>query len=147
MIEGDRLMVNKLHYGPLVPFTKYRLPGLSKIQRGDIIVFKYPIDPKRDFIKRAIALGGETVQIKDGDIYINDKKVDNPLIDNVYYYNRGDYGKLNQFTKVPEGYVYVLGDNSSSSHDSRFWGFVPMTSVIGKAEFIYWPLNRIRFIK
>jgi signal peptidase I len=146
LIEGDRLMVNKLRYGPLIPFTKKRLPGFSSAQRGDIIVFIFPDDQKRDFIKRLIAFEGEQVEIKDGDIYINGRLVDAPAIKNIYYYNRGEYGRPGEPVRVPEGYVYVLGDNSGSSHDSRFWGFVPEENIVGRAEFIYWPFNRMRFL-
>ncbi len=147
LLEGDRLLVNKLYYGALMPMTHYRLPGISHPKRGDIIVFKFPEDPKRDFIKRLIAVGGEVVEIKFGDIYINGELVLDPVIKNIYYYNRGDYGEVNKKIKVPEGYYFVLGDNSGSSHDSRYWGFVPQDNIIGKAEVIYWPPNRIRFIK
>jgi len=148
---GDRLIVNKLVYGPKIPFTTeksgYRLPGFSSPRRGDVVVFIYPVDPKRDFIKRLVAVGGETVEIRSGDIYINGKKVDLPVIDNIYYYNRGPYADPGQVIQVPEGHYFVLGDNSSSSHDSRYWGFVPERYMIGKAQLIFWPLTRIRFIK
>ena len=166
LVEGDRLFVNKLRYGPkLIPnfglfprlgitppewftnLTKKRIPGVSHFKRGDVIVFIYPADPKKDFIKRLIAFGGETVEIRYGDIYINDKKIDDPKIDNIRYANYGDYGEDNQKVQVPPGQLYVLGDNSVSSHDSRFWGFVPEENVIGKAELIFWPLDRVRIIK
>lgn len=147
LIEKDRLVVNKLVYGPKVPFTKYRIKGLSKPKRGDIIVFIYPLDTKKDFIKRLIGFGGETVEIKSGKVYINDKLVDDPRINSVYYYNRGTYGAENQKTKIPEGYFFVMGDNSASSLDSRYWGFVPEENLIGKAEFIFWPFNRARILK
>lgn len=146
LLVGDRLMVNKLRYGPKIRFTDKRLPGLFKPGRGDIIVFIFPDDPKRDFIKRLIAFGGETVEIKDGDIFINGKLIEDPVINKTYYYNRGDYGGEGKVIKVPEGHVYVLGDNSGSSHDSRFWGFVPEKNIVGRAEFIYWPVTRLRFI-
>ncbi len=170
LIEGDHLFVNKLRYGPMAlpeihspdflksavdlqwphalqPLTKNRLPGFGKPHRGDVIVFIYPSDRTKDFIKRLIALPGETVEIKDGEIYINGQEVLDPKIKNVYYYNRGDYGQEGVPITVPEGHYFVLGDNSGSSHDSRFWGFVSESDVIGKAEFIFWPLNRIRLIK
>lgn len=147
LIEGDRLMVNKLRYGPKFPFTNYRLPGFSHPKRGDIIVFRFPVDHKKDFIKRLIALEGETVEIKEGDIFIDGKKVVDPVIDGLQYYNRGEYGHEGSKIQVPSGHVFVLGDNSGSSHDSRYWGFVPKEDIIGKAELIYWPLNRIQFIK
>jgi len=147
LIEGDRLMVNKLRYGSKVPFTNKRLPGFSEPKRGDIIVFVYPEDRKRDFIKRLIALGGETVEIKEGDIFINDQLIMEPRIKNVFYYNSGPYGEEGKPIVVPEGYVFVLGDNSQSSHDSRYWGFVPVENIIGRAELIYWPFNRIRILE
>ena len=147
LLEGDRLLVSKLTYGALVPFMHYRLPGISHPTRGNIVVFKYPEDPKRDFIKRLIAVGGETVEIKFGDIYINGQLIEDPVIKNIYYYNRGTYGDVNKKISVPLGYYFMLGDNSGSSHDSRYWGFVPQDDIIGKAEFIYWPPNRIRFLK
>ena len=87
-------------------------PGFSRPRRGDIVVFIFPDDPKRDFIKRLIAFGGETVEIKDGGIFINGKLIEDPVINKIYYYNRGDYGQEGQVIKVPEGQVYVLGDNS-----------------------------------
>lgn len=147
LLEGDRVLVNKLVYGPKVPFTEWRLPGYGKLQRGDVIVFKYPDDPKRDFIKRLIAFPGEAVAIRDGAIYINGKRINDRKVSNQYYYNRGDYGAKGQIVTVPEKYYFVLGDNSASSMDSRFWGFVPESYLVGKAEVIYWPVMRIRMIK
>ena len=146
LIEGDRILVNKLRYGPKIPLTKLRLPGFSQPQRGDVIVFIYPEDPKRDFIKRIAAAGGETLEIKDGDLFVNDQMVEKSPMKNFYYYNRGDFGGQDQKIKVPEGSYFVLGDNSASSKDSRYWGFVPEGFVIGRAELVYWPLNRMRFI-
>ena len=147
LLEGDRILVNKLVHGPQIPFTYWRLPGYGKLKRGDVIVFKFPEDPRRDFVKRLIAFPGETVAVDEGGIYVNGKKVEDRKILNQYYYNRGDYGAKGQSVQVPKGFYYVLGDNSASSMDSRFWGFVPEYYLIGKAELIYWPLNRIRMIK
>ncbi len=147
LMEGDRLIVSKFIYGAKIPFTKKRLPGLSKPKRGDIIVFIYPVDGKRDFIKRLIAFGGETVEIIDGDVYVNGKIIQDPRIKNIYYYNYGPYGQEGEKVEVPKGSVFVLGDNSGSSSDSRFWGFVPEENIIGRAEFIYWPPKRIRILK
>ncbi|MCK5013029.1 MAG: signal peptidase I [Candidatus Omnitrophica bacterium] len=148
LIERDRLMVNKLRYGPRVPFTKYkRLPGLTQPERGDVVVFVYPMDPSRDFIKRLVALEGEEVEIKEGDIYINGELVKDSVIKNIFYYNGVNYGQEGESFTVPEGHVFVLGDNSSSSSDGRVWGFVPDENIIGRAELIYWPFNRMRFIK
>lgn len=149
LIERDRLMVNKLRYGPKVPFTDKRLPGFSKPKRGDIIVFVYPKDPSKDFIKRLIAFGGETVEIKDGKVLINGRMTQEPHINQIYYQNtpNGQYGQENKSFVVPDGNVYVLGDNSGFSHDSRYWGFVPESNIIGRAEFVYWPFDRIKMLQ
>ena len=147
LLEGDRILVNKLGYGAKVPFSKYRLPGYAEPKRGDVVVFIYTEDPTKDFIKRLIALGDETVEIREGKIYINGRLAEDPVIKDIYYYNRGKYGEANQKIKVPPDSYFVLGDNSSSSKDSRYWGFVPKDSIIGQAQLIYWPPNRIRIIK
>ncbi len=145
---GDRIFVNKFIYGAKIPFTEMRLPALRKPARGDIIVFISPEDGKKDFVKRLIAVEGETVRIGDGKIYINDKAVEEPAsIRSVYYYNAGDYGKEGQAVKVPKGSYFAMGDNSSSSRDSRYWGFVPKKNLLGRVIFIYWPLHRMRIIK
>jgi signal peptidase I len=146
LIERDRLFVNKLAYGPQVPLTAYRLPGFTQPQRGDVVVFKYPRERRKDFIKRLIAFGGETVEIKDGKVYINDKPVTETAIATTYYYNDGNALPGVKIT-VPDGQFFVMGDNSRSSHDSRYWGFVPEAFLVGKAEVIFWPLDRIRWIK
>lgn len=145
---GDRIFVSKLDYGARVPFTELRLPGFKAPERGDIIVFISPEPPKKDFVKRLIAFEGETVEIKNGNIYINGKMLEGPMsIRSNHYYNRGDYGKENEPITVPKGYYYALGDNSANSRDSRYWGFIPKNNLIGKAVLVYWPLNRIRLIK
>jgi signal peptidase I len=147
LLEGDRILVNKLRYGPKVPWTDIRLPGFSEPGRGDVVVFIYPEDKTRDFIKRLIAKGGETVEIKDGDIFVDGELIKDPVIKNTYYYNRGEYGEVGEKIKVPQGQYFVLGDNSASSRDSRYWGFVPEDLIIGRAELIYWPPRRIRIIE
>jgi signal peptidase I len=147
LVEGDIILVNKFLYGAKLPLTDIRLPAVRQPQRGDVIVFIYPENPKKDFIKRLIATEGESVEIKDGTIYINDKPLLDPVFSQKYYYNRGDYAQEGQKIIVPKNSYFVLGDNSQSSQDSRYWGFVPEKNVIGKAFIIYWPLNRIRLIK
>ncbi len=145
---GDRIFVNKFIYGAKIPFTDFRLPAVRQPKRGDIIVFVSIEDPKKDFVKRLIATEGETVEIRDGKIYMDDKVIDSPSsIQSVYYYNAGDYGKEGQIIKIPKDSYYALGDNSASSRDSRYWGFVPKNNLIGKAILIYWPLHRIKIIK
>ncbi|MBM3243838.1 MAG: signal peptidase I [Candidatus Omnitrophica bacterium] len=147
LLEGDLILVNKFIYGAKVPFTNLRLPKLREPKRGDVIVFIYPEDRKKDFIKRLVALPGESVEIKSGTIYINDKPVLDPVFKNRYYYNRGDFIKEGEKIIVPENSLFVLGDNSGSSKDSRFWGYVPKDNLLGMAVIIYWPPMRIRAVK
>jgi signal peptidase I len=147
LLEGDLILVNKFIYGAKIPFTDFNLPVLRQPKRGDVIVFIYPESPKKDFIKRLAGSPGETLEIKNGTVYINDK----PLLDSVfnqrYYYNRGEFGQEAKKIKIPEDNFFVLGDNSASSQDSRYWGFVPRKNILGKALLIYWPPQRIRIIK
>jgi signal peptidase I len=147
LMEGDRILVNKLIYGPAIPFTKFRLPAIRQPKRGEVIVFIYPEDPQKDFIKRVVGLGGESVKISNGNIYIDGRLLEEPQIfKERYYFNRGKYG-LEEKILVPEDSLFVLGDNSQSSRDSRYWGFLPRRYLIGKAFFIYWPPSRIGIIK
>ncbi|OGX44695.1 MAG: signal peptidase I [Omnitrophica WOR_2 bacterium RIFCSPLOWO2_12_FULL_51_8] len=147
LVEGDLILVNKFIYGPKVPFTGLRLPGLRKPQRGDVIVFIYPEDPKKDFIKRLVGIPGDTVEIKNGTVYINGKPLLDSVFGQIFYYNYGDFERPGHKVTVPAGSFFVLGDNSRSSKDSRYWGFVPWKNVLGKALVIFWPPQRIRIIK
>ena len=145
---GDTIFVNKFLYGAKVPFIDFRLPAVRQPKRGDIIVFISPEDGKKDFVKRLIATEGETVEIREGKIYIDGKEILEPeTIRSVYYYNGGDYGKEGQVVKVPPDSYFALGDNSASSRDSRYWGFVPKKSLLGKVMFIYWPVYRIKMAR
>jgi signal peptidase I len=146
---GDRIFVNKFLYSARVPLINFRLPilDIKQPKRGDIIVFVSPEDPKKDFVKRLIALGGETVEIRGGRILINGKMIDGPSsMSPVYYQNAGDYGVETRAVTVPPDSYFVLGDNSANSRDSRYWGFVPKKNLVGKAVLIYWPLNRMKLI-
>lgn len=125
---GDYIGVNKIIY------------KISQPHRGDIMVFKYPLNPKRVFVKRVIGLPGETVQLRDSVLYIDGKVVAQPYLPKNLRF--GDYGPVT----VTNGQYFVLGDNRNNSDDSRVWGFVPGENVIGKAIFIYWPLNRMRIV-
>ena len=145
--EGDRILVSKLNYGPRIPFIGVRLPGFTKPERADVVVFIYPEDKDKNFIKRLIAMGGEAVEIRNGNIYIDDRLVTDPVVGEKVYYNRGPFGEDNKKITVPEGNYFVLGDNSSSSKDSRYWGFVPEKDIIGRAIIIYWPPRRIGLVK
>ncbi|MFA5157050.1 MAG: signal peptidase I [Candidatus Omnitrophota bacterium] len=147
LLEGDIILVNKFIYGAKVPFINFRIPKVRIPKRGDIVVFIYPDDPKKDFIKRLVGLPGDTVEIKNGTIYINN----HPLIDygfsQRYYYNRGDFAPEGVKIAVPKDSYFVLGDNSASSQDSRYWGFVPAENILGQAMVVYWPPQRVRIIK
>jgi len=145
LIPGDKIFVSKLIYGPRVPYFGIHLPGIRKPKRGDVVVFIEPMQRKKVYVKRLIAFGGEKVEIKYGSIYINDKVVSNPDISKNFYYNEGKYG--HGAVVVPEGYIFVLGDNSANSYDGRKFGFVPMKDVLGEALFIWWPPKRISWIE
>jgi signal peptidase I len=147
LIEGDLILVNKFIYGAKIPFTNLRLPALRPPKRGDVIVFIYPEDKSKDFIKRLIGLPGDQVEIKNGSIYINDKPATEAIFNQIYYYNRGEFGSPGQKMIVPADSYFVLGDNSATSKDSRYWGFVPKNNLLGEAIIIYWPLQRIKLIK
>jgi len=148
LMEGDRILVNKVVYGIPIPFTHWRLPRIRAPQRGDIAVFRSPIDRQKDYVKRLVAVGGDEVEIKDLRLWINARLLtDPPIFRELVYYNRGDYGEPGKAVKLPEGHAFFLGDNSGSSRDSRYWGTLPEEKIIGKAFLIYWPPKRIRWLK
>jgi signal peptidase I len=138
---GDHLLVNKFIYGVKIPFTSLNLFPWKSPQRGDVIVFIYPLEPDKDFIKRVIGVGGDTVRIVNKRLYINGVEAPDPHA--VYRKNeflQGDLQNLDNFgpVTVPKGNLFVMGDNRDRSYDSRFWGFVPLKDVLGKAFTIYW---------
>ncbi len=147
LLEGDLILVNKFIYGVKIPFVDLRLPAVRQPVRGDVIVFIYPEDRKKDFIKRLIGLPGETVEIRNGTVYINGKALTDSVFGKMFYYNYGDFQAQEYKVTVPNDNFFVLGDNSASSKDSRYWGFVPRKNLLGKAIVIYWPPQRIRIIK
>jgi signal peptidase I len=143
---GDHILVNKFLLGtPVdVPFTNvhlFNMPGLRKPQRGDIIVFKYPEDPTRDFIKRVIGVEGDTIESKDKTLFVNGRKLMESYAQHVDSFikpsgmdKRDNFGPIT----VPKESVFVMGDNRDQSYDSRFWGFVDLPRIKGKAIIIYW---------
>jgi len=143
---GDHILVNKFLLGtPVdVPFTNihlFRMPGLRKPQRGDIIVFKYPEDPTRDFIKRVIGIEGDVIESKDKTLSVNGRKLVESYTQHVDSFikpygmdRRDNFGPVT----VPKESVFVMGDNRDQSYDSRFWGFVDLPRIKGKAIIIYW---------
>jgi signal peptidase I len=148
LVEGDRILVEKVTYGIPIPLTTWRLPAIRPPRRGDLLVFRSVDDPRRDFIKRLVAVGGDVVEIRDFRVWINGRPLtDPPIFRELRYYNRGRYGQPDQPIRVPIGHYFLLGDNSASSQDSRYWGFLPEANVIGRAFVIYWPPRRIRWLK
>jgi len=145
LLIGDYILVNKFLYGPEIPFTDTHLPGLRDPAHGDIIVFKYPNDESRDFIKRIVAVGGETVQVRDNRVLVNGTPVDEPFVrpGSIPSSPSGHCGYLYacEPTKVPTGSYFVMGDNRDNSQDSRYWGFVKREKIRGKAFIIYWSWN------
>ena len=141
LLVGDFLFVNKFEYGPKVPFTHIRLPGLRKPHTGDVIVFQYPQDPSKDYIKRCIATGGQTVDVKDKTVYVDGKALTEPYVIHIDPSMRAagfDYRDNFPRRTVPPGELFMMGDNRDNSNDSRFWGTVKMDLVKGRAMFIYW---------
>lgn len=122
---GDRIIVSKLNY------------HFTNPARGDVIVFRFPLDPDRDFVKRVIGLGGETVAFRDSQLYINGEPVSEDYLPEGLKFP--DFGPV----QVPEGNYFMMGDNRNNSDDSRRWGSLPEEYIIGKAIIIYWPPARL----
>jgi signal peptidase I len=146
LLIGDHLLVNKFVYGPTTSGLEQSLLPIASIERGNVIVFKYPVEPERDFIKRVIGLPGETVEVKDRKIYINGAPIDDPHAHYLLPAASGDYHEVTSFdvrerygpVTVPANHYFVMGDNRDNSQDSRYWGFLPRDLVKGKALVIYW---------
>lgn len=145
LVVGDHLLVNKFIYGIKIPFLRNTIIPITDPQRGDIVVFIYPNDRSKDFIKRIIGVGGDTIEIRNKKIFINGKEYDDThgiYSDSVIYPGamqpRDNYGPVT----VPQKSLFVMGDNRDESADSRFWGFVNLKDVEGKAFIIYWSWDR-----
>ncbi|NWF51701.1 MAG: signal peptidase I [Nitrospirae bacterium] len=151
LLVGDHILVNKFIYGTKIPFTEKRFLVIKKPEKGDIIVFKYPENPKKDFIKRVVATEGDTLESKDKVIYVNGKAVVEPY---AYHSDRnirpGNSDVRDNFGPliIPLNKIFVMGDNRDQSYDSRYWGFVDLKDVKGEALIIYWswdPKHWLRF--
>lgn len=144
LLVGDYLLVNKFIYGIRIPYTDIKFSQFLKPQRGNVIVFVFPLDPSKDFIKRVIGTEGEKVEIINKKIYINDKLIDDPWgqfekIGSVQYRQAiENFGPV----VVPKDSLFVMGDNRNNSEDSRFWGFLHVNAVKGKAFIIYFSWDR-----
>ncbi len=151
LLVGDHLLVNKFIYGIKLPFSDKRILVLRKPQRGDIIVFRYPEDPSRDFIKRVIAVEGDVIEERDKVVYVNGQPLNEPYVQHTDRTHRNPFEPRDNFGPyiVPKNKLFVMGDNRDQSYDSRYWGYVDLKDVKGKALIIYWSWdsekNMVRF--
>ena len=145
LLIGDHLLVNKFIFAPAASRLERALLPVGTVKRGDIVVFKYPEEPDRDFIKRVIGLPGDTVELRAKKVYINGTPLDEPYV----HFLTPPSGEDQEVTSldvrenfgpktVPADHYFVMGDNRDNSQDSRYWGFLPRTYVKGKALLIYW---------
>ena len=138
LLVGDQLLASKFAYGVKIPFTHTFIYRGPDPERGDIVIFEYPEDPSTDFIKRIIGVPGDTIEVRDKQLYRNGEAVKEKYIqftDQEHIVARRDnFGPVT----VPENHYFVMGDNRDNSHDSRFWGFITRESIRAKAWRIYW---------
>ena len=142
---GDHLLVNKFTYGIKIPFIRKSLVSINDPKREDIVVFIYPVDKTKDFIKRVVGVAGDTIEIRDKKIYLNGSLYNDGhgvYTDRILFpasvQPRDNFGPVT----VPAGHIFVMGDNRDQSYDSRFWGFVDLKDVLGKAFIIYWSWDK-----
>lgn len=143
LLIGDHLLVNKWRYAPTLSSVERAVLPITSLKRGDIVVFKYPEDPERDFIKRVIGLPGEKLELKTKVVHINDQPLDEPY---VHFLLPPGHGGAQSFdvrdnfgpVTVPDGHVFVMGDNRDNSQDSRYWSTLPISYIKGRAMMVYW---------
>ena len=148
LLIGDHILVNKFLYGVKLPFTSTTIIPYKEPQQGDIVVFKFPEDPDKDFIKRVVGVAGDVVEGRDKKIFVNHEPLnhdygihkDSRIVPGNIQ-PRDNFGPL----VVPEKSLFVMGDNRDHSYDSRFWGFVNLKAVRGKAFLIYWSWDKSNF--
>jgi len=145
LLIGDHILVSKFIYGIKIPYLRKTMIPISDPKRGDVVVFIYPMDRSKDFIKRTIAVEGDVIEIKNKKILVNGTPYDDGYgiyTDNIIIPRsmqpRDNFGPVT----VPKESIFVMGDNRDQSFDSRFWGFVKLEDVLGKAFIIYWSWNR-----
>ena len=148
LLVGDHILVNKFIYGVKLPFVGATIIPVKDPVHGDIVVFKYPNNPDLDFIKRVVGVAGDVVECRDKTIYVNKRPVNADYIIHTDsqvipagFNPRDNFGPIT----VPKKSIFVMGDNRDNSHDSRFWGFVELQAVKGKAFMIYWSWNKEKF--
>ena len=148
LLIGDHILVNKFIYGVKNPLNGNTWIPLKEPQRRDIVVFKYPVNPSQDYIKRVVGVEGDTIEIKDKKVYVNGKPQDEDYaiyLDNkVLPANLQPRDNMGPIT-VPENSLFVMGDNRDNSYDSRFWNFVDLKAVKGKAFILYWSWDKEKF--
>lgn len=143
LLIGDHILVNKFIFGVRLPFAGTVLIPVSKPEHNDIVVFKFPEDPSKDFIKRVVGIEGDTIEIRNKKVYVNGKLEQSDFaihLDPYSHYSEKNRDNLGPIT-VPENSIFVMGDNRDYSYDSRFWGFVDLKDLKGKAFMIYWSWN------
>lgn len=164
LLVGDFLLVNKAVYGAQVPFTDIRFPAFDQPERGDVVVFEFPLDRSKNYVKRVVGLPGDTVSMRDGQLYVNGIRQEEDYVQHTqpggdyhdpqfdwqsdylaasvdrasYHPTRDDWGPI----IVPEGQYFVMGDNRDNSQDSRYWGFVDRSLIKGRPLFIYYSFDR-----
>ena len=140
LLIGDHLLVNKFVYAPSATGLERVLLPMGDVERGDVLVFKFPEDPERDFIKRVVGLPGETIEGRQGRVFIDGNAIDEPWLElmrpdgRLPLDIRGTFGP----TAIPEGHLFMMGDNRGDSEDSRYWGPLPAEYVKGRAFMLYW---------
>jgi len=148
LLIGDHILVNKFIYGVKVPFLQTTIVPITNPKHGDIVVFKFPEDPSKDFIKRVVGVAGDVVEVRDKQVYVNSKLLNHDFGIHTDSYifpasvqPRDNFGPV----VVPPHSLFVMGDNRDQSYDSRFWGFVDLKAVKGKALMIYWSWDKDNF--
>ncbi|MBN1294381.1 MAG: signal peptidase I [Candidatus Latescibacteria bacterium] len=146
LLEGDRLFASKFFYGTKIPFTETFLWRLNDPKPGDIIIFRSPAEPKLDLIKRCVAVGGQIVEIRNKEVYVDGELQQLPQtgkhIDSHVFPGRMNTRDNIAPFKVTEGMLFMMGDNRDNSNDSRFWGLLPEENIKGKALFLYWSVDK-----
>ena len=147
LLIGDHLLVNKFVFGPAPTAAERALLPIGTIKRRDILVFKYPEEPDRDFIKRVIGLPGETIELREKKVYINGTALDEPYVHFLTapagpseFHEVTSFDVRERFgpVTVPADHYFMMGDNRDNSQDSRYWGFLPRENIKGKSAVIYW---------
>lgn len=149
LLIRDQILVNKLSYGVRLPFSHRLLFPGRDLRRGEIVVFRYPRNPKHKYVKRCLGLPGDRIEMRNKVLYVNNRPVEEPYVIHrdqkvqTWPFSRDNFGPVT----VPEDHFFMLGDNRDESADSRYWGFLQKGMIEGRALAVYWPLNRWQVIR